>query len=533
LRYRVANVSQWIDEESEVLALRVAEKLKVPTADVKDVVVLKKSLDARKKGHPRWLLSLEVTLDGSASVGLPDVTVAPPPEPAPGPVKPPASMPIVVGTGPAGLFAAWGLLERGVRSVLLERGKPVGPRRVDVTKLMRNGALDPESNYNFGEGGAGAYTDGKLGTRIHHPAVRKVVELFARFGGVSRILVEGKPHVGSDLLPCAVESMRAALEAGGCRVEFGARVTDLRVADGQVKGVRLADGRDVDGSRVILAPGNSARDLFELFAARGWPIEVKPFAVGFRAEHPQALIDEIQYGKAAGHPKLPPADYKLAENPRVGGEPRGVFSFCMCPGGIVVPTPTEPGLQCTNGMSNSHRSSDWANAGLVVSVGPADFGAEGFHGPLAGLEWQRKWERAAFAMGGGGYVAPAQRAVDYLAGRLGKPPGRSSYRPGALGADLNELFPAPLRDALKAALRVFDKKMRGFLSQDAILLGVETRTSSPCRLVRGDDLQSPGIRGLYPVGEGAGYAGGIVSSAVDGLRVADSVCAELEAAAGV
>jgi uncharacterized FAD-dependent dehydrogenase len=442
-------------------------------------------------------------------------------------VRRPAATPIILGAGPAGLFCAWGLLERGVPSIVLDRGKTVSPRRRDVAELMRAGRLDPESNMNFGEGGAGAYTDGKLGTRIHHPAVRKVVELFARFGGVARILAEGKPHVGSDLLPGAISAMREELERGGCSFEWGARAVDLEVAGGRFRGVRLADGRTIDSDRLVLAPGNSARELFELFASRGWPIEAKPFAVGFRAEHPQPLIDRIQYGMEQRHPKLPPADYKLAENPRVSGTTRGVFSFCMCPGGVVVPTPTEPEMQCTNGMSNSHRSSPLANAGIVVAVSEADFAAEGFEGPLAGLEWQRKWERAAYRLGGGSYTAPAQRLSAYLAGRPGAPPGRTSYRPGLVAADLSELFTPAIQEALRAGLRGFERRMRGFVTDEALLIGAETRTSAPCRIVRGEDHQSPGIRGLYPTGEGAGYAGGIVSSAVDGLRIAEAICAEL------
>jgi uncharacterized FAD-dependent dehydrogenase len=302
---------------------------------------------------------------------------------------------------------------------------------------------------------------------------------------------------------------------------------DFELARGRVRAVRLADGGAVESDRVVLAPGNSARELYELFAARGWPIEAKPFAAGFRVEHPQELIDRIQYGPAAGHPALPPADYKLAENPRVEGAPRGVFSFCMCPGGLVVPTPTEPEMQCTNGMSNSHRSSPFANAGIVAAVAPADFAREGFDGPLAGLEWQRRWERAAFALGGGGFHAPAQRVSDYLARRAGTPPGRSSYRPGLTHADLGALFAAPIQRALHEGLRAFERRMRGFVTSDAVLIGVETRTSAPCRLVRGADFQSPGLAGLYPAGEGAGYAGGIVSSAVDGIRVAGAICAEL------
>jgi uncharacterized FAD-dependent dehydrogenase len=307
-----------------------------------------------------------------------------------------------------------------------------------------------------------------------------------------------------------------------------ARAIDLDVAGGHFRGLRLADGRTLESDRLVLAPGNSARELFELFARRGWPIEAKPFAAGFRAEHPQALIDRIQYGQVRRHPRLPPADYKLADNPKVGGEARGVFSFCMCPGGVVVPTPTEDGMQCTNGMSNSHRSSPLANAGIVVAVSPGDFAEEGFDGPLAGLEWQRKWERAAYELGGGGYRAPAQRLSAYLARRPGAPPDRTSYRPGVATADLSTLFPQRVQEALRAGLRTFERRMRGFVTDEAILLGVETRTSSPCRIVRGEDHQSPAIRGLYPTGEGAGYAGGIVSSAVDGLKVAEAICAELE-----
>jgi uncharacterized FAD-dependent dehydrogenase len=529
VRYRVLNIPLWLDEDEARIARRAAERLGVEPAGLRDLVVVRRSLDARRKGHPRWLLNVEVDLDGAVRGTPAEVTPLPPPEPAPAPVPAPRLPPLILGAGPAGLFCAWALLQRGVRSVVVDRGKTVAQRRRDVARLMRSGALDPESNMNFGEGGAGAYTDGKLGTRIHHPAVRTVVELFARFGGVARILAEGKPHVGSDVLPGAVSAMREELERGGCTFLWGSRAVDLRVRDGRVRGLDLADGRTLDCDRLVLAPGNSARELFELFAARGWPIEAKPFAAGFRVEHPQALVDRIQYGRAAGDARLPPADYRLAENPGAGGAPRGVFSFCMCPGGVVVPTPTEPEMQCTNGMSNSRRSSPLANAGLVAAVSPEDFAREGFRGPLAGLEWQRSWERAAFRLGGGGYRAPAQRLPDWLAARPGRPPGRSSYRPGLAHADLSALFPAAVQEALRAAVRAFDRRLRGFVTDEAVLLGVETRTSSPCRLVRGDDLQSPGLRGLYPAGEGAGYAGGIVSSAVDGLRVAEAICRELAA----
>jgi uncharacterized FAD-dependent dehydrogenase len=526
-RYRVANLLLHPGEADSVLTKQASEKLGVAPEALLDVTVVKRSLDARKKGRPRWLVSLEVALEEPLRSPRGDVTVAPAPEPPPLRARPPARPPLIVGAGPAGLFCAWALLERGIASIVVDRGRQVGPRRRDVAEMMRGGKLDPESNMYFGEGGAGAFTDGKLGTGIHHPAVRDVVALFARFGSVPRLVEEAKPHVGSDVLPRAVEAMREELERGGCRFHWEARVTDLAVEGGRVRGIALADGRQLESDRVILAPGNSARELFELFVARGWPIEAKPMAAGFRVEHPQALVDRIQYGGSRRDPALPAADYKLADNPAIDGAPRGTFSFCMCPGGVVVPTPTEAGMQCTNGMSNSHRSSAWANSGLVVAVTPADYAAEGFVGPLAGLAWQRKWEGAAYDLGGGGYRAPVQRLASWLAARPGEAPPRSSYHPGVEQADLDLLYPPQLRAALRAALRTFDRRMRGFVTDEALLLGVETRTSSPCRILRTDGLQSPAIAGLYPCGEGAGYAGGITSSAVDGVRVAEAIAAEL------
>ncbi len=527
MRYRISNLPLWLDEDEARVVARAAERLGVAPEHLSDLLVVRRSLDARKKGHARWLLNVEVTASGEVKGAPADVSPVSAPEPPPPRARRPDARPIVLGAGPAGLFCAWALLERGVPCLVVDRGKPVGPRRRDVAALMRDGALDPESNMNFGEGGAGAYTDGKLGTRIHHPAVRKVVELFARFGNAARILAEGKPHVGSDVLPAAISAMREELARGGCTFEWGARAVDLEVAGGRFRGLRLADGRTLDSDRLVLAPGNSARELFELFAERGWAIEAKAFAAGFRAEHPQALIDRIQYGTEQRHPKLPPADYRLADNPKIEGQARGVFSFCMCPGGVVVPTPTEPELLCTNGMSNSHRSSPLANAGIVVAVSPADFEAEGFTGPLAGLAWQRRWEREAYRLGGGGYRAPAQRLTAYLADEPGAPPGRTSYRPGLVPSDLGQLYPPRVREALRAGLAAFGRRMRGFVTEDALLIGIESRTSSPCRLVRGEDFMSPGLRGVYPAGEGAGYAGGIVSSAVDGLRVAEAICEEL------
>lgn len=530
MAFRVNNIGLWLDEPQELLGARAAEKLGVQAADLQSVRVVRSVLDARKKGSPRFIYTLEVEFPAGKSPERlpPDVSEVAPPLPPPSPVKPPALRPIIVGTGPAGLFAALGLLERGIPSVIVERGKEVVSRRKDVAKTMRDGTHDPESNMSFGEGGAGAYTDGKLSTRINHPHVRKVIETFAKYGAPQHILVEGKPHIGSDLLPGAVANIRNFLVANGVEVRFGAKVEDLLYGDGRVAGVRFTDGSTLESDRVVLAPGNSARELYERFAKDGRvAIEAKPFALGFRAEHPQGLINSIQYGSAYENPRLPPADYKLAENLEISGEVRGVYSFCMCPGGIVVPTPTEEGLQCTNGMSNSRRNAKYANAGVVVSVSVADFAREGFTGPLAGLEFQRHWERKAYELGGGRYVAPAQSIPDYLAGRLKKQPGGTSYRPGLAHADLTRLFPPALTESLKQALKLFDRKMRGFVSDDGMLIGIESRTSAPVRIPRGEDLQSVSLRGLYPAGEGCGYAGGIVSSAIDGLRVADQVAVEL------
>ncbi|MFL5321154.1 MAG: NAD(P)/FAD-dependent oxidoreductase [Myxococcaceae bacterium] len=531
MAWRVNNIGLWLDEPNELLGKRAAEKLGVGPSDLLSVRVVRSVLDARKKGSPRFIYTLEVEFaPGRQPKRLPpDVTEVAPNPPPPEPVRQPLHKPIVIGTGPAGLFCALALLERGVRCIVLERGKEVVTRRKDVAKLMRDGTLDPESNMNFGEGGAGAYTDGKLSTRINHPHVRKVIETFAKFGAPDHILVEGKPHIGSDLLPGAVAKIREHLVEQGVEVRFGARVEDLLYKDGRVAGVKLSDGSTIESDRVVLAPGNSAREFYERFAADGRvQVEAKPFALGFRAEHPQGLINDIQYGKAAENPKLPPADYKLAENLEVDGEVRGIYSFCMCPGGIVVPTPTEDGLQCTNGMSNSRRNAKFANAGIVVSVTVADFEREGFRGPLAGLEFQRHWEKKAFELGGGKFFAPAQSIPDYLAGRLKKKPGGTSYRPGLTHVDLNRLFSPALTQSLKVALKQFDKKMRGFVSDEGMLIGIESRTSSPVRITRGEDLQSVSMKGLYPGGEGCGYAGGIVSSGIDGLRIAEQIALELQ-----
>ncbi len=530
--YRVNNLALWLDEPDSLLTKKAAEKLGVTAADIASVRVVRSVLDARKKNSPRYIHTVEVEFGkGKLPRTLPpDVSEVEAPPPPSEPVKrQPEHRPIIIGMGPAGLFCAWELALRGVKSLLLDRGRDVVQRRKDVAKLMRDGTLMPESNMSFGEGGAGAYTDGKLSTRINHPHVRRVIETFAKYGAPDRILVQGKPHIGSDLLPLAVEKMRLDLQAMGVEVRFETRVDDILSKDGRCTGVRLSDGTELHSDRVILAPGNSARELFEKFAADERVfIEPKPFALGFRAEHPQSLINAIQYGdKFAANSKLPAADYKLAENLSVDGDVRGVFSFCMCPGGIVVPTPTEEGMQCTNGMSNSHRNAKYANAGVVVSVTVEDYAKEGFTGPLAGIAFQRHWETKAYELGGGKFFAPAQSIPDYLAGRVKKAPGGTTYRPGLAHTDLNRLFPAWLTSSLKQALKAFDRRMKGFITDEGNLIGIEARTSTPLRITRDEQLQSVSMKGLYPGGEGAGYAGGIVSSGIDGLRIAEQICAEL------
>jgi uncharacterized FAD-dependent dehydrogenase len=475
------------------------------------VRVLRRSLDARKGRPMGYRVRAEATRASEP---------APPPEPAPPRPRWPAGRPIprvvVVGAGPAGAWAALRLAEAGVPSLVLEQGKPVQPRRHDLAAITR-GELVPRSNYCFGEGGAGTYSDGKLYTRAKDRAgVAAVVADLARFGAPAEIAVESRPHVGSNRLPKVLTALRAHLEGLGVRYRFEAEATGVRVEGGRVRAVRLADGDEVEADAVVLAVGHSARAVYAWAASAGVPLARKAIAVGVRVEHPQPLIDEIQYGRAAGHPKLPAAFYELAA--QIGG--RGVYSFCMCPGGWIVPAATEPDGVVTNGMSLSRRDSPFANAGLVVTVETADFGPDAA-GPLAGVELQRAIERAAFRAGGGHFRAPAQRLADFLDGRPSSSVGASSYRPGLAAGDVGGVFPPFVAEALRAGLRRIGERLPRFLAPDALLIAAETRTSAPVRILRDRvTLQSPGVGGLYPAGEGAGYAGGIVSAALDGAEIA-------------
>jgi uncharacterized FAD-dependent dehydrogenase len=428
---------------------------------------------------------------------------------------------VVVGAGPAGTWAALRLAEAGVLSQIVELGKPVQPRRRDLA-LLNRGVLNPSSNYCFGEGGAGTYSDGKLYTRAKdRTAIAEVLADLVRFGAPPEIEIESRPHVGSNRLPKVLDAVRTHLETLGVVYHFGVEVAGVRSEDGRLRALRLAGGGELEADAAVLAVGHSARPVYEWAAAAGIAVERKGIAVGVRLEHPQPVIDEIQYGRAAGHPQLPPAFYEL----RGVGRARGVYSFCMCPGGWIVPAATEPEGVVVNGMSLSRRDSPFANSGFVVTVEPGDFGPAA-DGPLAGIELQRSIERAAFRAGGGAFRAPAQRLVDFLAGKPSASLPPASYRPGIVAADLGQVFPAFVLEALREGLRGIAARVPGFLHERAQLIAAETRTSAPVRILRdADTLQSPSLRGLYPAGEGAGYAGGIVSAAIDGARIADRILA--------
>jgi hypothetical protein len=428
---------------------------------------------------------------------------------------------VVIGSGPAGTWAALRLAEGGVTATILEQGKPVQPRRHDLAALTR-GRLEPRSNYCFGEGGAGTYSDGKLYTRAKdREGVAAVIGDLVRFGGPADLAVDSRPHVGSNRLPKVLTALREHLARTGVTYRFEAEAAGLRTDRGRVRAVLLAGGDEVPAEVVVLAVGHSARPVYEWAARAGLALERKGIAVGVRLEHPQPLIDRIQYGHASGNPRLPAAFYELATE----GEGRGVYSFCMCPGGWIVPAATEPDGVVVNGMSLSRRDSPYANAGFVVAVEPADFGPAAA-GPLAGVEFQRAIERAAFAAGGGAFRAPAQRLADFLAGRSSDAVGATSYRPGAAPGDLARVLPPFVAAALRTGLRRVGERLPAFLHSDALLVGVETRTSAPVRLPRDPEtLVARGLEGLYPVGEGAGYAGGIVSAALDGARAAERILA--------
>ena len=525
-----------LEHTPEQLTAAVLLRLKLAPTDLVKPHIHKRSQDARKKSAPQFVYSLDLELADEADVLVrfkDDPHVKPTPDmdyqfvahaPASLPLRP-----VVVGFGPAGIFAALILAQMGFKPLVLERGKQVRERAKDTWDLWRKHTLHPESNVQFGEGGAGTFSDGKLYTQIRDPRHlgRKVLTEFVKAGAPEEILYVSKPHIGTFRLVSMVEKMRAEIEALGGEIRFDARVDDLHIEAGHMRGVVLANGETIRADHVILALGHSARDTFEMLQRRGVFMEAKPFSVGFRIEHPQSVIDQARYGKYAGNPLLGAADYKLVHHANNG---RAVYSFCMCPGGQVVAATSEPGCVVTNGMSQYSRAERNANAGIVVNVSPADFSASG---PLTGIAFQRKWEQRAFELGGRNYAAPGQRVGDFLAGRPSVALGTvtPSYQPGVKLTDLSSALPDYAIAAIREALPAFERQIRGFAMDDALLTGVETRTSSPLRVTRGTDYQSLNVKGLYPAGEGAGYAGGILSAGVDGIEVAEALAQALVARA--
>lgn len=547
VRLQISGLRRDYAEDETVLQERAAARLGVDVSEIAQLEILKRSLDARRR--PTFMYNVEVELESgrgmsalAASGKGGEVRLAP----DAGSLLPKKYVPrkkervIVIGAGPAGLFCAHRLAESGVETILLDRGQPVEVRGRHVSALMHRGELDEDSNICFGEGGAGTWSDGKLYTRVNDVRVRHVLETMVSLGGPAEILVAAKPHLGTDRLVALCKSFRARLTELGCTVRFGAFVKDLEIERGtggdRVRAVILRDGERIEADRVVLAVGHSAREMYRWLAERNVVMEPKPFAVGFRVEHRQELINEIQYGSFAGEEGLPTADYRLAENFGTGASHRGVYSFCMCPGGQVVPSHTLPDGVCVNGMSHASRKGHWANSALVVSVKPSDFGSFGaieglddYGGVLAGMAFQHEAERRAYTLGGGGFVAPAQRVTDFKAGVVSEGELRkSTYKTGLLSADLAGCYPEFVTQALRKALDGFNRSMRGFVTDDALLIGVETRTSAPVQITRdAETLQSLSLGALYPCGEGAGYGGGIASAAVDGLKVAERILQEL------
>ena len=516
-------------DEPEAQRREAARVLKYAPKRIRAVRVRRRSLDAR--GQIRVRLMCEVWVDEEA-----------PPEEPPridyAPVRGERRV-VIVGCGPAGMFAALRLIELGIRPIIVERGKDVRARRRDLALINREGIVNPESNYCFGEGGAGTYSDGKLYTRVKDKAaIARVLETLVAHGAPGDILVEAHPHIGSNRLPQIVAALRESIREAGGEVHFDSRVTDFVIEAGRMRGVILADRREISGDAVILASGHSGREIFELLAQKQVRLEAKPFAMGVRIEHPQPLIDRIQYrnapplpepqGREWRHPKLPAASYRLAHTV----EGRGVFSFCMCPGGWMVPSATRDDEVVVNGMSLSRRDSPFANSGLVVSVETEDLTAYAEHGALAGVAFQRAIEtqarQAAGNSGLAGQRAPAQRVPDFLAGRASESLPACSYKPGIVSAPMHEVLPPHFAGRLQEALQHFGRTMRGYITEDAVIVGVESRTSSPVRVPRDNEtLEHPEIKGLFPCGEGAGYAGGIVSAAIDGARAAQACAAAI------
>ena len=533
---RLTELKLPLDHPPAALRAAILQRLGLADDDLVGFSIFKRSYDARKKHALLMVYAVDVEVRDEAALlkkFRDDRHLAPTPDMAYQFVgrapENPTERPLVVGFGPCGIFAALVLAQMGFKPIVLERGKAVRERTQDTWGLWRRHVLNPESNVQFGEGGAGTFSDGKLYSQIKDPRHlgRKVLTEFVKAGAPEEILYVSKPHIGTFRLVGMVEAMRHEIESLGGEIRFQQRVTDVLIEEGpdgkRIGGVTLASGETLKSRHVILALGHSARDTFEMLHARGVTMEAKPFSVGFRIEHPQSLIDRARLGPNAGNPQLGAADYKLVHHAKNG---RTVYSFCMCPGGTVVAAASEPGCVVTNGMSQYSRNERNANAGIVVGITPADFPGDD---PLAGIALQRRLEARAFELGGGNYDAPAQLVGDFIEGKPSTQLGsvEPSYQPGVHLTDLASCLPDYAIEAIREALPAFDRQIKGFAMKDAVLTGVETRTSSPLRITRDDDCRSVNVKGLYPAGEGAGYAGGILSAGVDGIRVAEAVAKQM------
>lgn len=523
MKIRVKNVRLELDQDESLLPQLAAKKLGLSVENVESSQIVRKAIDARR-AEVYLVYSLDVEIPAKVripkeSLNSPEVMIIQS-RPESRLVQGEAELniaPVIVGAGPAGLFCAMLLAQEGYKPVVLERGRDVDSRVRDVNKFWLTGELDPESNPQFGEGGAGTFSDGKLTTRIGDERVNYVLDTFVRFGAHEDITYLKKPHVGTDRLREIIKGMRREIISMGGRIYFNARITDIIMKDGHVNGLEINNLMNIKCSQVVLAIGNSARDIYRMLNNRSVSLIPKGFAVGVRIEHSQSFIDKIQYGKYAGHPRLEPADYHLTyQDPETG---RALYTFCMCPGGQVIACSSAPGQVVTNGMSMYARDSGIANSAVVVTVPAHSLDDEN---PLAGMELQEMLESRAFEAAGSSYYAPAQRVADFLSHQPSKEVG-GSYRPGVKASNLWDILPQDICAVLARGLRQFDRTMPGFAAPDVVLTGVETRTSAPLRIERGPSFCSVSCEGLYPCGEGAGYAGGIVSAAVDGLKVAEAI----------
>lgn len=529
---RISEIKLPLDHSETSLRGAILDKLQISGGELKDFTIFKRSYDARRKSAIVFVYIVDVETAKDAKllekftgdphvIETPDTTYKPVGH-APKDLK---IRPIVIGTGPCGLFAGLMLAQMGFRPIILERGKSVRERSADTFGFWRHGTLNPESNAQFGEGGAGTFSDGKLYSQVKDGKNlgRKVLIELVEAGANPEILFVNKPHIGTYKLIKIVENMRSVIENLGGEIRFQTRVQSLEIENNQVRGVTLANGEFIESSHVVLAVGHSARDTFQMLFERGVYIEPKPFSIGFRIEHPQNLIDECRFGEFAGNKLLGAADYKLVHHCKNG---RSVYSFCMCPGGMVVAAASEAGKLVTNGMSQYSRSEKNANSAIVVGITPEKDYPEN---ALAGIEFQRRLEETAFKLGGENYNAPGQLVGDFLAGRASKKLGavKPSYTPGINLTDLSEALPKFAIDAIREAIPAFDKQIKGFAMHDALLTGIETRTSSPIRIKRRADGQSLNTYGLFPAGEGAGYAGGILSAGIDGIKAAEAVALDI------